>query len=91
MFSLPYLKARTFFNFNELPLLLWSCYVFSFFRFSSFKMHVPIDELSAQIDALRQDYTFLAGFGVDASKVKDRSRVYQRTLVATKRIISSSL
>lgn len=48
-------------------------------RFISFKMPVNIDELSAQTDALRKDYTFLEGFGVDASKVSDRSQVTQRT------------
>jgi hypothetical protein len=31
-------------------------------------MPVHIDELSAQTDALRKDYTFLESFGVDAAK-----------------------
>jgi len=42
-------------------------------------MPVNIDELSAQTDALRKDYTFLESFGVDAAKVHDRSKVCQRT------------
>lgn len=42
-------------------------------------MPVNIDDLSAQTDALRQDYTFLEGFEVDASKVLDRSKVWQRS------------
>jgi len=40
-------------------------------------MPVNIDELSAQTDALRKDYTFLDAFGVDASKVRHRSQVTQ--------------
>ena len=47
------------------------------FRFIAFKMPVNIDELSAQTDALRQDYTFLEGFGVDAAKVRERSKVLE--------------
>ena len=47
------------------------------FRFITFKMPVNIDELSAQTDALRQDYTFLEGFGVDAAKVRERSKVLE--------------
>ena len=38
-------------------------------------MPLNIDELSAQTDALRKDYSFLEGFGVDASKVRARSQV----------------
>ena len=40
-------------------------------------MAVNIDELSAQTDALRKDYTFLESFGVDAAKVHERSKVLQ--------------
>mgnify|MGYP000010911560 FL=1 len=47
------------------------------FRFITFKMPVNIDELSAQTDALWQDYTFLEGFGVDAAKVRERSKVLE--------------
>jgi tRNA A-37 threonylcarbamoyl transferase component Bud32 len=49
------------------------------FSFIAFKMAVNIDELSAQTDALRKDYTFLEGFTVDASQVTIRSSVTQRT------------
>jgi tRNA A-37 threonylcarbamoyl transferase component Bud32 len=42
-------------------------------------MAVNIDQLSAQTDALRKDYTFLESFGVDASQVTIRSSVTQRT------------
>ena len=42
-------------------------------------MPVTIDKLSAQTDALRKDYAFLSTFGVDASKVKDRSQVTQHS------------
>jgi tRNA A-37 threonylcarbamoyl transferase component Bud32 len=40
-------------------------------------MPVNIDEISAQTDALRKDYSFLDTFGVDASKVRKRSQVLQ--------------
>jgi tRNA A-37 threonylcarbamoyl transferase component Bud32 len=40
-------------------------------------MLVNIDELSTQTDALRKDYTFLEGFGVDAAKVRERSKVLE--------------
>ena len=40
-------------------------------------MAVNIDELSAQTDALRKDYTFLESFGVDAAKVHERSKVLE--------------
>ncbi len=42
-------------------------------------MPVNIDQLSAQTDALRKDYTFLGTFGVDASTVQNRSQVTQRS------------
>ncbi|CAA6676971.1 MULTISPECIES: lipopolysaccharide kinase InaA family protein [unclassified Lentimonas] len=42
-------------------------------------MPVNIDDISAQTDALRKDYNFLDAFGVDASKVRDRSQVFQRS------------
>jgi tRNA A-37 threonylcarbamoyl transferase component Bud32 len=42
-------------------------------------MPVNIDEISAQTDALRKDYSFLDTFSVDASKVRDRSQVLQRS------------
>ena len=47
------------------------------FRFIALKMPVNIDDISAQTDALRQDYTFLEGFGVDAAKVRERSKVLE--------------
>ena len=40
-------------------------------------MPLNIDEISAQTDALRKDYSFLDVFGVDASKVRKRSQVLQ--------------
>ena len=40
-------------------------------------MAVNFDELSAQTDALRKDYTFLESFGVDAAKVHERSKVLE--------------
>lgn len=40
-------------------------------------MLVNIDELSTQTDALRKDYTFLESFGVDAAKVRERSKVLE--------------
>jgi len=40
-------------------------------------MPAMIDDLSAQTDALRKDYSFLDAFGVDAAKVRERSRVLQ--------------
>ena len=42
-------------------------------------MPVNIDDISAQTDALRKDYSFLDVFGVNASKVRDRSQVFQRS------------
>ena len=42
-------------------------------------MPVNIDDISAQTDTLRKDYSFLDAFGVDASKVHDRSQVFQRS------------
>ena len=49
------------------------------FRFIALKMPAMIDDLSAQTDALRKDYAFLEGFGVDASKVRKRSQVSQHS------------
>ena len=40
-------------------------------------MPIKIDELAVQTDALRKDYAFLEGFGVDASRVRERSQVLQ--------------
>lgn len=49
------------------------------FRFIAFKMPVNIDDISAQTDALRKDTSLLDALGVDASKVRDRSQVSQRS------------
>jgi tRNA A-37 threonylcarbamoyl transferase component Bud32 len=60
-----------------MPIL--ACYVTRSFQIHPLRMPVNIDELSAQTDALRKDYTFLGMFGVDASKVQDRSQVTQHS------------
>jgi tRNA A-37 threonylcarbamoyl transferase component Bud32 len=44
-------------------------------------MPTTIDQLWTQTDALRKDYTFLEGFGIDASKVRTRSKVAQHTFI----------
>ena len=42
-------------------------------------MPINIDELAVQTDALRKDDAFLEGFGVDATRVRERSQVFQHT------------